>query len=278
MLDETRRWDRELSQDEQLCLVFARILIQAPPWVLIDGTFGSLEDDVLELVIDVFSNELQAHRRHPYRRARRGAPAVLERRCISSRLLGTADSADGDKHPEIPMTKTSLTSGTLRDWWTVKSSWLFCSWQDRRHRPGVGLEFHAPPSGERPEDARALFAIWPSGSCPSIRMPILIAISRICRRCKWSPATMRPRMSRGKRCAIGGGLVRIGQPVGRAVVYDIYAYAKAIEAENRVPFAEGFTRAFGEVVPRLGDHGCVRGHAMARDLPAGVSVGSAEGA
>ena len=44
-----------MSQDEQLCLVFARILIQAPPWVLIDGTFGSLDDDVLELVIDVFA-------------------------------------------------------------------------------------------------------------------------------------------------------------------------------------------------------------------------------
>ena len=84
-------------------------------------------------------------------------------------------------------------------------------------------------------------------------MPILIAISRIYRRCNWSPAAIRPRMSRGKRCAFGGGLLRIGQPVGRAVVYDIYAYAKAIEAENRVSFAESFTRAFGEVVPRLND-------------------------
>jgi putative ATP-binding cassette transporter len=59
LLDETRRWDRELSQDEQLCLVFARILIQAPPWIVIDGTLGSLDDDVLELVVDVFSNELK---------------------------------------------------------------------------------------------------------------------------------------------------------------------------------------------------------------------------
>jgi putative ATP-binding cassette transporter len=58
-LDETHRWDRELSQDEQLCLAFARILIQAPRWVLIDGTLGSLDDDVLELVIEVFSNELK---------------------------------------------------------------------------------------------------------------------------------------------------------------------------------------------------------------------------
>lgn len=60
LLDETRRWDRELSQDEQLCLAFARILIQKPPWVLIDGTFGALDDDVLELVIDVFTKELQS--------------------------------------------------------------------------------------------------------------------------------------------------------------------------------------------------------------------------
>ncbi|MGC1386932.1 MAG: ABC transporter ATP-binding protein/permease [Steroidobacteraceae bacterium] len=59
LLDEARRWDRELSQDEQLCLVFARILIQTPPWVLIDGTLGSLDDDVLDLVVDVFTNELR---------------------------------------------------------------------------------------------------------------------------------------------------------------------------------------------------------------------------
>jgi putative ATP-binding cassette transporter len=59
LLDETHRWDRELSQDEQLCLVFARILIQMPPWVLIDGTLGALDDDVLELVMDVFRKELR---------------------------------------------------------------------------------------------------------------------------------------------------------------------------------------------------------------------------
>jgi putative ATP-binding cassette transporter len=59
LLDETSRWDRELSQDEQLCLAFARILLQVPPWVLIDGTFGALDDDILQLVTDVFTNELK---------------------------------------------------------------------------------------------------------------------------------------------------------------------------------------------------------------------------
>jgi putative ATP-binding cassette transporter len=59
LFDTTRRWDRELSQDEQLRLAVARILLQNPPWVLIDGTFGLLEDDVLEQVTDVFTNELK---------------------------------------------------------------------------------------------------------------------------------------------------------------------------------------------------------------------------
>jgi putative ATP-binding cassette transporter len=60
LLDDTRRWERELSQDEQLCLAFARMLIQMPQWVLIDGTLGVLDDDVLELVHDLFTHELKA--------------------------------------------------------------------------------------------------------------------------------------------------------------------------------------------------------------------------
>jgi vitamin B12/bleomycin/antimicrobial peptide transport system ATP-binding/permease protein len=59
MLDVTRRWDQELSQDEQLCLAFARILLQTPRWALIDDTLGSLDDEALERVIDVLANELQ---------------------------------------------------------------------------------------------------------------------------------------------------------------------------------------------------------------------------
>ncbi|HZO21740.1 MAG TPA: ABC transporter ATP-binding protein/permease [Steroidobacteraceae bacterium] len=58
MLDATRRWDRELSQDEQLALAFARIALQAPPWLLIDDMLGSLDDEALERVIDLFAHEL----------------------------------------------------------------------------------------------------------------------------------------------------------------------------------------------------------------------------
>jgi putative ATP-binding cassette transporter len=58
LLDTTRRWDQELTQEEQLALAFARVVVQAPPWVLIDDTFGSLDDDALERVLNVFTNEL----------------------------------------------------------------------------------------------------------------------------------------------------------------------------------------------------------------------------
>ncbi|MGH8208744.1 MAG: ATP-binding cassette domain-containing protein, partial [Steroidobacteraceae bacterium] len=59
MLDTTSRWDRELSQDEQISLAFARIVLQRPPWVLIDDTLGSLDDETLERVTDVFAQELE---------------------------------------------------------------------------------------------------------------------------------------------------------------------------------------------------------------------------
>ncbi|HVC31728.1 MAG TPA: ABC transporter ATP-binding protein/permease, partial [Steroidobacteraceae bacterium] len=58
LLGVSRRWDRELSGDEQLALAFARVLLQAPAWLLIDGVFGSLDGDTLERVIDVFGHEL----------------------------------------------------------------------------------------------------------------------------------------------------------------------------------------------------------------------------
>ena len=57
-LDTTQRWDRELSQDEQLSLAFARLALQKPQWVLIDDAFGLLDDEMLNRVIDVLGQEL----------------------------------------------------------------------------------------------------------------------------------------------------------------------------------------------------------------------------
>src|SRR6185437_14787537 len=60
VLDETHRWDHELSQEEQLSLAFARIALHRPPWLVIDDTLGSLDGETLARVIDLFANELAA--------------------------------------------------------------------------------------------------------------------------------------------------------------------------------------------------------------------------
>ncbi len=58
MLDVDQRWDRELSEDEQQALAFARVVLHAPPWVLIDEVLDSLEEDVRQNVLDVFVADL----------------------------------------------------------------------------------------------------------------------------------------------------------------------------------------------------------------------------
>lgn len=60
LLEDTLRWDRELSHDEKLRLAFARIVIQKPRWILIDGMLGMLDADEVELVCDVFTHELKS--------------------------------------------------------------------------------------------------------------------------------------------------------------------------------------------------------------------------
>lgn len=59
VLDATERWDRELSQEEQIKLAFARIVLQRPPWLIMDDALGSLDAETYERVIDIFSEELR---------------------------------------------------------------------------------------------------------------------------------------------------------------------------------------------------------------------------
>ena len=44
-----------------------------------------------------------------------------------------------------------------------------------------------------------------------------------------------------------------GRPVGRALVYDIYVRARAIETQVRVPFAKAYPQAFRDAVNRIDD-------------------------
>jgi putative CocE/NonD family hydrolase len=45
-----------------------------------------------------------------------------------------------------------------------------------------------------------------------------------------------------------------GHPIGRAAIFDLYAHAKALEADDRITFADAFTNAYRESIRRLDDH------------------------
>ncbi len=59
LLDVSRRWDHELSEDEQQTLAFARVVLHAPPWILIDEVLDALEDDARQAVLDIFAEDLK---------------------------------------------------------------------------------------------------------------------------------------------------------------------------------------------------------------------------
>jgi putative ATP-binding cassette transporter len=50
-LDADRRWDRELSEDEQMALSVARVILHSPRWVVFDDTFSAMEDETLRRVV-----------------------------------------------------------------------------------------------------------------------------------------------------------------------------------------------------------------------------------
>ncbi len=58
LLDATPRWDRELNDDEQQCLAFARALLHTPPWILIDEVLDALDDGTRDRIIDVLKSDL----------------------------------------------------------------------------------------------------------------------------------------------------------------------------------------------------------------------------
>jgi putative ATP-binding cassette transporter len=52
-LERVARWDRELTDDEQQFLVFTRILLHKPHWVVIDEVFDALDDDARERMLSL---------------------------------------------------------------------------------------------------------------------------------------------------------------------------------------------------------------------------------
>ena len=57
-LDTSRRWDKELSNDEQQRLAFARILLQQPKLVVLDDAFAAIDEESRSRILDLFDKEL----------------------------------------------------------------------------------------------------------------------------------------------------------------------------------------------------------------------------
>ncbi|MDF1585384.1 ABC transporter ATP-binding protein/permease [Marinimicrococcus flavescens] len=57
-LDREERWDRSLSLDERQRLAFARLLLHAPRWVILDDASSALDEEHLLLMLSIFEQEL----------------------------------------------------------------------------------------------------------------------------------------------------------------------------------------------------------------------------
>jgi vitamin B12/bleomycin/antimicrobial peptide transport system ATP-binding/permease protein len=58
-LDVSQRWDHQLNEDEQQAVALARVVLHAPPWVLIDEVLDSLEEDARRYILGIFDQDLK---------------------------------------------------------------------------------------------------------------------------------------------------------------------------------------------------------------------------
>jgi putative ATP-binding cassette transporter len=57
-LDRVQRWDKELRLDEQQRLAFARLLLHAPKWVVLDEAMSALDEESARIALSMFRREL----------------------------------------------------------------------------------------------------------------------------------------------------------------------------------------------------------------------------
>jgi putative ATP-binding cassette transporter len=58
LLEESRRWDHELNEDEQQAVTFARLLLHKPRWILVDEALDSIDVGTRERIRAMFTREL----------------------------------------------------------------------------------------------------------------------------------------------------------------------------------------------------------------------------
>jgi putative ATP-binding cassette transporter len=59
MLDESHRWEAVLSDGEHQSLAFARALLHAPAWLIIDEAIEALDEVTVPKVVDILSKDLE---------------------------------------------------------------------------------------------------------------------------------------------------------------------------------------------------------------------------
>ena len=57
-IDSQKRWERELNEDEQQDLAFARVLLHRPPWLLMDQVLDALEDENVARIDQILTQDL----------------------------------------------------------------------------------------------------------------------------------------------------------------------------------------------------------------------------
>jgi len=57
-LDSAERWDRQLNDDEKQCLAIARVVLQRPRWVVVNGAFEVLDPESRRRIEALFGSEL----------------------------------------------------------------------------------------------------------------------------------------------------------------------------------------------------------------------------
>ncbi|WFU51480.1 ABC transporter ATP-binding protein/permease [Sinorhizobium terangae] len=59
LLDREARWERELSDDEQRSLAFARLVLHRPRWVIIDEALETMDGEAMKLALSIFEDDLR---------------------------------------------------------------------------------------------------------------------------------------------------------------------------------------------------------------------------
>ena len=257
------------AQEEQLSLAFARIVLQRPPWLIVDDTLGSLDGETLERVMDMFAQRAASTPASSTSAAPRRAIRCTRASCTCSRHR--AGSTPRRLRSDCAVAAGgAAVAGALARRGRRAGVPVPCAQRARRCRDHHA---HARPGG-----ARAAGVCRTPTHTRYLCQPVRPADGR--------GGLLAPRMPRASHCASGSGHPHLHRRPEQSVVYDIYAHTEALVG-RRTAIRPGLhtllrrggaapgqpDRLHGDLVVRDAAGG-VPGHAHGC-LPAACAVGAA---